>query len=204
VAVSFQGTQLRAKEYLSAQTPWRVLILTLIVFFFTVLIYFGMLLGYKPYLKSKTRSLEQKLSVLSQSMDENQQKQIISFFSQMTNIQKLLSDHKIYSPVFDFIEKNTYQQATYLDLKFNIAEMEMKIEGTVPNYEYLIKEIALYNQAPEVKTVHLDNSSVQEASNMVRFSVKLILDRQFFKQIPATVEPAIPVESTSTPEQIQR
>ena len=76
---SFEG-QFKNKEYLSAQTPWRVLILTFTVFIFTVLIYFGMVFGYGPYLKSKTRSLDQKISVLNQSVDETQQKQIITFF----------------------------------------------------------------------------------------------------------------------------
>lgn len=203
MAVSLQGAQLRTKEYLSAQTPWRILILTVIIFLFTILIYFGMLLGYRPYLKSKTRNLEQKLSTLSQSMDENQQKQIITFFSQMTNIQKLLSEHKAYSPIFGFIERNTLSRAAYSDLRFNIAEMEMRIEGMTQNYDDLIRELDLYKQAPEVKTVQLENSSAQEGGE-IRFGVKLILDKQFFKQIPATVESAIPAESTSTPEQTQQ
>ncbi|MCL5004677.1 MAG: hypothetical protein M1170_01895, partial [Patescibacteria group bacterium] len=152
---------------------------------------------------SKTRNLEQKLSVLSQSMDENQQKQIITFFSQMTNIQKLLSEHKAYSPIFGFIERNTLSKALYSDLRFNIAETEMKIEGTTQNYDDLIRELDLYKQAPEVKIVQLENSSAQEGGE-IRFGVKLILDKQFFKQIPATIEPAIPAESTSTPEQTQQ
>ena len=203
MAVSLQGVQLRTKEYLSAQTPWRILILTVIIFLFTILIYFGMLWGYRPYLISKTRNLEQKLSTLSQSIDENQQKQIITFFSQMTNIQKLLSEHKVYSPIFGFIERNTLSKTLYSDLRFNIAEMEMRIDGTTRNYDDLIRELDLYKQAPEVKTVQLENSSAQERGE-IRFGVKLILDKQFFKQIPATVEPAIPAESTSTPEQTQQ
>ena len=194
------GGQLRSKEYLSAQTPWRVLILTLVVFIFTVLIYFGMLFGYGPYLKSKTRTLDQKISVLNQSVDEVQQKQIITFFSQMTNIQTLLSKHKTFSQIFDFIERNTYPKTKYSDLKFSTAEMEIKIEGTTPDYNELIKELALYNQSPEVKTVHLENSSSQEGTKDVRFSVKLILDPQFKPQIIQANEPA-PVEATSTPQQ---
>ncbi len=195
------GEQLRSKEYLSAQTPWRVLILTFTVFIFTVLIYFGMVFGYGPYLKSKTRSLDQKISVLNQSVDEAQQKQIITFFSQMTNIQTLLSKHKTFSQIFYFIERSTYPQINYSDFKFSTAEMEIKIEGTAPNYNDLIKELALYKQSPEVKTTHLENSSAQEQSKEVRFSVKLILDPQFLKQqISRTSEPTIN-EATSTPQQ---
>lgn len=196
---SFEG-QFKNKEYLSAQTPWRVLILTFTVFIFTVLIYFGMVFGYGPYLKSKTRSLDQKISVLNQSVDEAQQKQIITFFSQMTNIQTLLSNHKTFSQIFDFIERSTYPQINYSDFKFSAAEMEIKIEGTAPNYNDLIKELALYKQSPEVKTTQLENSSAQEQSREVRFSVKLILDPQFIKQqIIRTSEPTIN-EATSTPQ----
>ncbi|MEK7553465.1 MAG: hypothetical protein AAB504_02160 [Patescibacteria group bacterium] len=196
---SFEG-QFKNKEYLSAQTPWRVLILTFTVFIFTVLIYFGMVFGYGPYLKSKTRSLDQKISVLNQSVDETQQKQIITFFSQMTNIQSLLSKHKTFSQVFDFIERSTYPQINYSDFKFSAAEMEIKIEGTAPSYNDLIKELALYKQSPEVKTTQLENSSAQEQSKEVRFSVKLILDPQFIKQqIIRTGEPTIN-EATSTPQ----
>jgi len=197
---SFEG-QFKNKEYLSAQTPWRVLILTFTVFIFTVLIYFGMVFGYGPYLKSKTRSLDQKISVLNQSVDETQQKQIITFFSQMTNIQTLLSKHKTFSQIFDFVERSTYPQINYSDFKFSAAEMEIKIEGTAPTYNDLIKELALYKQSPEVKTAQLENSSAQEQSREVRFSIKLILDPQFLKQqISRTSEPTIN-EATSTPQQ---
>ncbi len=159
-----------------------------------------MLFGYGPYLKSKTRTLDQKLSVLNQSVDEIQQKQIITFFSQMTNIQTLLSKHKTFSYIFDLIERNTYPQTKYSDFKFSVAEMEMKIEGITPDYNKLIKELALYNQSPEVKTVHLENSSSQEGLKEVRFSVKLILDPQFKPQVIEASEPAS-VEATSTPQQ---
>ncbi len=189
--------QYRKKEYLSAQTPWRVLILTLVIFIFSVLIYFGMIFGYKPYLKSQTRNLEQKISVLNQSIDETQQKQIVTFFSQMVNIQSLLSGHKYFSSIFDFIEKNTHQKITYSDLKFNVSEMDIKIEGTAPSYDLLVNQLAVYNQAPEVKKVSLDSSSAQEGSNEVRFSVRLILDQSIFKQpINQQIN-----ESTSTPQQ---
>ena len=118
----------------------------------------------------------------------------------MTNIQSLLSKHKTFSQVFDFIERSTYPQINYSDFKFSAAEMEIKIEGTAPSYNDLIKELALYKQSPEVKTTQLENSSAQEQSKEVRFSVKLILDPQFIKQqIIRTGEPTIN-EATSTPQ----
>lgn len=181
--------------------------MALIIFIFTVFVYFGIIFGYNPYLKSKTRTLEQKLSILNQSMDENQQKQIITFFSQMTNIQKLLSDYKIYSSIFDFIEKNTYQPIIYSNLKFNVAEMEVKIEGTAPNYEYLVKELALLNKAPEVKAAYIENSVAQELKD-VKFSIRLALDRQFLKQqqvnqTEQNAEQNMESTATSTPQKQQ-
>lgn len=196
MAVSSYESQYRKKEYLSAQTPWRVFILTLVIFLFTVFIFFGMIFGYKPYLKSKARNFEQKISVLSQNIDEVQQKQITTFFSQMMNIQTLIAGHRYYSSLFEFIERNTHNDTSYFNMKFTVADMDLKFEGVSKNYNSLINQLALFNQASEALKVSLDDSLAQEENIGIRFSIRLDLDKNMFKQPLIQQQPI--VEATST------
>lgn len=166
--------------------PWRLLSFATIIFGFSLFIYLGIIFGYKPYLNSEIKNLNQKISILNQSIDEGQQKQIINFYSQLVNIRDILKNHKSIFFVFDLIEKNTYQSVSYSNFKMNVVDKEIRIDGTAPDYETLVKETALWNNAPEIEKIILENIALQESSSAkgkseIKFSARLILNQQFLQ-----------------------
>lgn len=158
--------------------PWRLLSFSGIIFGFSLFIYLGMVFGYIPYLNSEIKSLNSKIFSLNQSIDENQQKQLLNFYSQMVNIENLLKDRKSVLPIFDLIEKNTYQSARYSSLRMNMINKEIGISVSVPDYETLIKEIALWNSNAKIKKVILESISQNSAKGRdeVQFAVRFILN----------------------------
>ncbi|MBI4993774.1 hypothetical protein HZC33_02350 [Candidatus Wolfebacteria bacterium] len=181
MATQTQGTMSSKNLGISAEFPWRLLSFSAIIFGFALFIYLGMVFGYEPYLNSQAGNLNQKISALNQSIDENQQKQIIGFYSQLVNIQDLLKTHKPISSIFDLIEKNTYQSVSYSNLRMSVADKEIRIDGSAPDYETLIKEVALWNKTPEINRVVLENIISQESPLIknkveVKFSARLILN----------------------------
>ena len=100
--------QLKKGEQLSIGWPWRLLTLMIVVFSLSVFIYIGMMFGYKPYLNSQVKELENEIFFLNQSIDKTKQEQLISLYSQFANVQKLIDAHGITSGIFDLMEKNTY------------------------------------------------------------------------------------------------
>lgn len=168
------------KTIISPAFPWRLLSFAAIIFGAAVFIYLGMAFGYTPYLDKQVKNLDQKISALNKSIDENQQKQLIGFYSQLINIQDLLKSRKSVLPAFDLIEKNTYQSANYSSMKMNVGGGEIILDASVPDYETLIKEIGLWNKAPEIKKAVVENISLQESplvkgKTEIKFSLKLTL-----------------------------
>lgn len=180
----FFEEQLKKGEYLPVGWPWRLFVLSLIVFSFSVFIYLGMVFGYRTYLNARIADLDSEIVNLNQSIDENQLEQLILFYSQFVNIGSLLSGHKNISPILSFIEKNTYPEVNYNNLAFNSSEREIKIEGRTPLYDTLVKELKLFEQAPEIESAFLENSKLNEEKkgiSEIRFNIKLIVRPEIFK-----------------------
>ncbi len=177
--------QLKSGEQLSVSLPWRLSIFMMLIFTFSLFIYIGMDFGYRPYLESNVNKLNKDISNLNQSIDESQQKQIMGFYSQLVNIQNLLKTHKMATfQIFDFIEKNTYQNVRFDSLAMSALNGEIKIAGVAPNYETLVKELSLFGQAPNVERLILENSSMSEMTikgkesiKEIKFEIKLILKK---------------------------
>lgn len=176
--------QLKSGEQLSVGLPWRLSIFMTLIFAFSLFIYIGIDFGYRPYLESGVNKLNKDISNLNQSIDESQQKQIVGFYSQLVNIKSLLGIHKTAtSQIFDFIEKNTYQNVKFDNMVVNVANGDIKISGIAPNYEILVKELFLFGQTPNVERVILENSNMSETTKgkesikEIKFEIKLILKK---------------------------
>ena len=75
------------------------------ILFLTVAIYFGLTLGYQPYLQSQLSRVKDQVSVLNQSVTAGDQAQLINFYSQISNLQALLKKHAHTSQLFSWLEQ---------------------------------------------------------------------------------------------------
>ena len=160
--------------------PWRLLVFVVIIFGVTVATYLGMTLGYKPYLNSQIKTLDAKITNLSQAVGEEQQKNLVGLYSQLVNIQSLLNSHPVASKIFDFLEKNTHQQIYYTALNLSLTEKSVKLEGIAVNYGILAQQLELFRKTPEIEKVFLDDSRLTEEGS-IRFSIRLIFKPELIK-----------------------
>ena len=172
--------QLKKRERLPVGWPWRLLVFTTIVFGLTVAIYFGMVLGYKPYLNSQVKNLDQKIASLGQAIDEQQQKGMANFYSQLINIQNLLASHQTASNLFGFLEKNTHQNVYYSSLNASLLEKSVKIEGNASDYNVLVQQLELFRRAPEIERVLLDDSRSSDTGG-INFSIRVIFKPELLR-----------------------
>jgi len=172
--------ELRKPEKLPVGWPWRLLVFVVIIFGVTVATYLGMTLGYKPYLNSQVKTLDAKITSLTQTVDEGQQKSLVGLYSQLVNIQNLLNSHPTASKIFDFLEKNTHQQIGYLNLNLSLTDKNIKLEGNAFNYSVLAQQLELFRKAPEIEKVFLDDSRLMDEGN-IRFSIRLIFKPELIK-----------------------
>lgn len=171
--------ELKKGEKLSVGWPWRLLIFSFLVFAIAIIVYFGMLLGYKPFLNSQIENLNQEIAYLSQQIDEEQQRNLVEFYSQLINVKTLSENHVITSKFLEFLETNTHQDIYYFSLNLSFSENSARIEGVVPNYDILSQQLESFRTSPEVERISLEDS--QRAENGVRFTVRLFLKSEIFR-----------------------
>ncbi len=171
--------QLKIGEKLAVGWPWRLLLLTIIIFAILTAIYFGMIFGYKPYLNSQIKNLDKEIDVLNQAIDESQQKNLTDFYSQVINVKNLLDRHPTPSKVFEFLEKNTSDKIYYISLNLSLDEKDLKLEGSALDYGALAQQLELFNRAPETEKVFLQDSKLSE--ERIRFSIRLIFKPELIR-----------------------
>ncbi|KKS82684.1 MAG: hypothetical protein UV58_C0007G0035 [Candidatus Wolfebacteria bacterium GW2011_GWC1_43_10] len=169
------------EEVSSVGFPWRIFVIALVVFGLTLVLWAGMSFGYTPYIKSEIKKVEAELDTLSTTFDESQQKDFISFYSQLYNIRNLSATHTYPSKIFDFIESSIYPTVRLSNLQVNLASGETRIEGIAVDYETLANQISALKNNTSVESVSLDTSRKAEAKDGggTFFSLKIILNKKF-------------------------
>ena len=175
-------------DNLSIGWPWRIFILMLIVLVLSVSVYLGIDFGFKSYLNSQIEDLDQQLAALNQAVDESSKNQLIGVYSQFINVRQLLNSRKTTSNLFAFIEQNTYSTVNYSSLKLDVNSMEIAIDGAAPDYNTLIKQVALFEKSALIEKVSLENVQMRESQRAkgateVRFSLKLTISPKLFEWI---------------------
>lgn len=160
--------------------PWRLLLFSAIVLGTTIAVYLGISLGYTPYLNSQIKTLDAKITSLGQTVGDEQQKNLVSLYSQLTNIQTLLDSHTSTSKIFDLLERNTQPSVYYLGMTLSVVGRQLQLEGSAPNYGVLAGQLQIFRQAPEIEKVSLTNSAVM-ADGSVNFIMILIFKPDLIK-----------------------
>ncbi len=168
-------------ESLSVGFPWRLLVFSIVLFGLSIFIYVGLRVGYKSYLDSKSTSLDQELAKLSNSVSEQDQQQFIVFYSQLTNLKKILADHAFGGNVFSFLEANTIPQVSYSEAKYNDTATQISLTGDASSLQMLAAQLAQFNKAPGVSRTSLSSLSFSPRGT-VSFSVDVVFVPDFFSK----------------------
>ena len=179
--------QLKTNNF-SIGWPWRIFVLMLIILVLSVSVYIGIDLGFRNYLNSQIKDLDQRLASLNQAVDESFKNQLIGAYSQFINIKQLLNNRKTTSNFFSFVEQNTYSTVSYNSLKVDIDSKDIMIDGAAPDYNTLTKQVALFEKSALVEKVSLEKVQIGESSKVkgateVKFSLKLIMSPKLFEWI---------------------
>lgn len=162
--------------------------MTLIIFILSLTVYLGIDFGFRSYLNFQIKSLDQQLADLNQKVDESFKSQLVSVYSQFINIKQLLKNRKTTSLLFNFIEQNTYSTVSYNSLKTDINAREVTIDGAAPDYNTLIKQVALFEKSELIEKVSLEEVGTRESSKTkgateVKFGLKLTVNPKLLEWI---------------------
>jgi large exoprotein involved in heme utilization and adhesion len=150
------------------------------ILFLAVAIYFGLTLGYEPYLQSQLASVQGQVSTLSQSISASDQSNLINFYSQIANLQTLLQNHTHSSQFFSWLEKNTEANVSYQSL-VRAPGGQVALNGVGLSEADVNEQIAIFENSPEVSSVTVSNvSAPQLLESGWSFSVTLVMNPSVF------------------------
>src|SRR3990172_176203 len=114
--------QVPGREVLPSGAPRKFFTFSFFMFLLVALTYFGLSVGYKAYLNRDIDKLEGALNDLRFEVPQEEQDELVSFFSQVANIKKVLDEHVIASNFFSVLEKNTHSQIAYTNMDLSVAD----------------------------------------------------------------------------------
>jgi len=153
------------------------------IFFITILVYFGLTLGYGPYLDSQIGKLNIQINTLANSVATDDQAKLVTFYSQITNIKNVLANHVSASRFFSWLEKNTEANVYFSRLTFSSGN-QFAMVGFAKTEADVNQQVAIFEEAPEVKNVSLSVVSFVETNGLWQFSITLIMDPASVLRMP--------------------
>ena len=160
---------------------WRIFVFAGVVFTSAILFYVGISFGYYPYLSNRFESIKADIETLKQSVSPEDQKRLVSFYSQIYNIQNILGSHGLPSRLFVFLENNTSPRVYFKKMAFAADTSVLTLEGVAFSYDDLVKQLEGFKRANGTQVVLLQNSLVEERTNFVNFVVRVVLKKEFLK-----------------------
>ena len=190
--------QVPGREVLPSGAPRKFFTFSFFMFLLVALTYFGLSVGYKAYLNQEIKKLETSLDELRFEVPEEEQEELIRFFSQVGNIKTVLDKHIITSNFFLVLERNTHASIAFTDMDLSTTERKISLDGVAANYDALVAQMSILESVPEVERIVLDNSQLNAGA--VSFRLTLTVDASVFdfKEIARVPQPIEESEETET------
>ncbi len=145
------------------------------ILFIALLIYFGLSFGYEPYLDSRIAQLKAQMDTLAKSISTGDMAKFTAFYSEITNLKAALGGHVVFSRFLLWLEKNTEANVYYSRLTFSSGD-QIVLSVIAPTEADVNQQVAIFEAAPEVKSVELSAVSLSPAGGQWQFNVTLIMD----------------------------
>jgi Tfp pilus assembly protein PilN len=150
------------------------------ILFLTVAIYFGLTLGYQPYLQSQLASVQNQVNTLGKSVSASDQSQLIDFYSQIANLQTLLRRHTFSSQFFSWLEQNTEANVYYRSLALSEGG-QISLSGVAMSEADVNQQVAIFENSPEVSSVTVSSvTAPQLLGTGWTFGVTLVMSPSVF------------------------
>ena len=137
-------------QSISLGLPWRILVFSIVLFAFSIFVYFGLRFGYEAYLSSESNKLDQSIETLSSEVSQQDQQDFVTFYSQLVNLKALFADHRYSTNMFRFLEKYTAPSVYFTSAKGNPAAGSIELQGKANSLDILVSQLAAFDSAPEL------------------------------------------------------
>ena len=158
--------------------PWKFFWFSLLFTLAVMGSYFFLKSYYLPHLKEETQNISLETHQLANKINQKDRQEMTLFWSQIKNIESLLSSRFYASNVFSFLEKNTLPQVSLERVDFKHKDNTLSVIGSASDGRAVASQINILENLAIVKRIVL--KSVTSKEGKVDFEVKLYLKPEAF------------------------
>jgi len=167
-------------------------------------LYFGLTLGYEPYLQGQVANFDSQIQQFAKQVPAEDQAKLVSFYSQLVNLKTLLNRHPSTLNLFTWLEKNTQANTYFTKFSFNGTTYQFSLAGVSKTTDDVAMQAAILESQPEVLRMNLNNLSPAEGGSGWQFNINVFVSPKALGvtgvAMPvATSTPAAPAIATTTP-----
>ena len=160
------------------------LLATFVVSFFIIsILVSGGVFGFTYCLKSQIESLNITLREAKSAFDSPQDKNILLISDQLKSIKALLTEHKVISPLFQVLEKETLPTVKWSSFMFTRdakGAVSAVIKGEAQSYASLAQQSKILLDSQAFKGVSFDNLTLSNTGT-VETTIKVIINPDIIK-----------------------
>lgn len=168
----------------------------------SLIFYFGLTLGYEPYLMGQRENLKSQVLDFAKQVPAVEQANLTNFYSQLINLKTLLGRHPSTSNIFPWLEKNTQENTYFTKFGFNLTTYQVSLLGVSKTTDDAAMQAAIFESQPEVLRMNFNNLTASPTGGW-QFNITLFMDPKFLGvsgAVPAaTSSPIVAPATTSTP-----
>jgi hypothetical protein len=155
------------------------------ILFIVVFVYAGLQFGYVPYLNAQLSSLESQAQKVEQSVSVSDEASLVTFYSQINNLQSLITSHVFFSQFLDWLGQNTEANVYYASMSFTSND-QVTLLGIAKTSADISEQVAIFEASPEISGLSLSNVVLAPSTNEWTFDVVLTMRPSVFLWTPGT------------------
>lgn len=160
----------------------RLLMFSSTIFMISFGVYIGLIVGYKPYLETQIKKLDDQILKLGAQIPESDQQDVVKFYGQIVNLRTLLNTHVLGSRFLTWLEQNTQANVYFTSLSVNLQGGQVSLAGRARAPVDVAEQNNIFlARKPEVQSVLMGGVALEEKAKLWDFTFTLILNPAYFQ-----------------------
>lgn len=125
--------------------------------------------GYGLYLKSSITKMGGDLETARANLEPETIKEMARLDARIVGTEKLLANHAVLSPLFDFLESNTLKTVRFTQFTFKETSdgLLVSMRGQARGYAALALQADIFNKSKDLKSTNFSNLDLDERGNVI-------------------------------------
>lgn len=156
-----------------------MLFFSISIFVIMLIIYCGLAFGYEPYLQGEISKTQDQINQLGQSLSSADEANLLTYYSEIANIQSLITGHVFFSQFLNWLGTHTEANVYYRSFAFNSGS-QVTFVAFGKTQADITQQISIFETAPEVSTVSVSSVTFAPTSGNWELNVTLTMNPSVF------------------------